>query len=230
VHAYFLWGHERNPRIQIADDLRQFLIETPPDMLTPQVLAERLGMLAQNGIAAVEVDYPRRTHVGLAMATRIEPLGIKLDAAYSPKAATILVAPDTGPVLGVVATRPQASATLSLDYDRGTELSVVAEVSHLRVLDVDPGTQVFQMSSGDHMTVLGARFSWNPRSGPVTLSGLGFVDIDSPSYAVRPALDLSGNDHWSVEIAATLYGGPAGSFGGIYDDADEVSLTVQYGL
>ena len=65
---------------------------------------------------------------------------------------------------------------------------------------------------------------------PVTLTTLGFVDVDSPSYAVRPAIELSGHDHWAVEIAATIYGGPEGSYGGIYDDADEVTLTVQYGL
>ena len=62
------------------------------------------------------------------------------------------------------------------------------------------------------------------------LTTLGFVDVDSPSYAVRPAIELSGHDHWAVEIAATIYGGPEGSYGGIYDDADEVTLTVQYGL
>jgi hypothetical protein len=231
LHTYFLWGHERNPRIRIADDLRAFLLNTPPAMLTPQALAERLGQLAAMGIAAVQVDYPRRIHAGAALATRIEPLGIMLDAGYTPKTSTILVGQsDGGPVLGTVDTLPQATATLSLDYDRGTDLSVVLEVSHLRVLNVPDGEQVFQMTARDHLTVIGGRLSWNPRSGPITLSGLGFVDIDAPSYAVRPAIDLSGNDHWSVEIAATLYGGPHGSLGGIYDAADEVSLTVQYGL
>ncbi len=230
VHGYFLLGHERNPRIRLADDLRDFLVMTPPEMLTPMALAERISLLGQMGIVPVEVDYPRRVHAGFAMATRLEPVGIKLDAAYVPRTNTILVTPGAGPVLGEAKRLPQASGTLSIDYDRGTEMSVVLEVSHTRVLKVPDGQQVFQMAKRDQLTVIGGRLSWNPGGGPVTVSGLGFVDVDAPSYAVRPALELSGHDHWSVEIAATLYGGPEGSFGGVADDADEVTLTVQYGL
>lgn len=230
VHAYFLWGHERTPRIAVADELRDFLIMTPPDMLTPEALAERVALLAQQGVAAVTVDQPRRVHAGAAFATRIEPLGIKLDAAWSPKVNTVLVVPGAGPVLGRPDQLAQALATLSLDYDRGTELSVVVEASHLRVLDVPEGEQVFQMTKGDQLTIVGTRVSWNPRSGPMTLTALGFFDVDSQSYAARPALELSGHDHWALEIAAAIYGGGEGTFGGVYTDADEVTLTVQYGL
>ena len=233
LHGYFLWGHERNPRIRLADDLREFLISTPPDMVTPEVFAERIALLAEMGIPAVLVDYPRKLHAGVATATRIEPFGIKLDAAYTPKTSTILVSPGAGPVLGVVERLPQASGTVSIDYDRGTEMSVVVEASHLRVLDVPEGGEVFQMTKGDHLTMVGTRFSWNPGAGPVSISLLGFVDVDAPSYAVRPALELSGHDHWSVEIAGTVYGSvdpeTPGVFG-VFDDADEVTLTVQYGL
>ena len=63
-----------------------------------------------------------------------------------------------------------------------------------------------------------------------TMSFLGFVDVDSPSYALKPAFKLSGHDHLSVEIAAAIFGGPEGTFGGLPDGADEVSITVQYGL
>jgi hypothetical protein len=229
LHGYFLWGHERNPEIALDPGLRDFLVETPAEMLTPEVLGERLTMLAAAGTPAVVARQPRRLHVGAAMATRIEPLGVKLDAAWSPEATAILVTDGVGPVLGEPARLPQAAGTLSLDYDRGSELSVVAEVSHLRVLDVPAARDVFQMAH-DHLTLVGARISWNPNAGPITLAGLGFVDVDSPSYALRPAVRLSGHDHWSVEIAASIYGGPSGSMGGIANDADEVTLTVQYGL
>ena len=55
--------------------------------------------------------------------------GIKLDAAYTPKAATVLVAPGAGPILGEVRSLPVATGVLSLDYDRGTDLSIVANRS-----------------------------------------------------------------------------------------------------
>jgi hypothetical protein len=232
-HGYFLWGHERNPRIQLDEELREFLISTPADMLTPEVFAERIALISEAGRPAVQVDYPRRVHAGVATATRIEPLGVKLEAAYSPKTSTILVAPGAGPVLGVVERLPQAAATVSLDYDRGTEMSVVLEATHLRVLDVPEGGQVFQMTKGDNLTIVGTQLTWNPGAGPVTMELLGYVDVDAPSYAVRPGLELSGHDHWSVEIAATLYGHTRAAnpgFFGVFDDADEVTLTVQYGL
>jgi len=97
------------------------------------------------------------------------------------------------------------------------------------VLDVPDDRDVFGMAH-DHLTLVGANLSWNPQAGPFTLSFLGFVDVESPSYALKPAFKLSGHDHLSVEVAAAIFGGPEGTFGGLPDGDDEVSITVQYGL
>jgi hypothetical protein len=229
VHAYFLWGHERTPRIRLDDQLQAFFAAAGPDGLTPEALAQQIQMLAGTGVQPVLVDYPRRTHVGAALATRLEPVGIKLDAAVSPYGNVILVAPGAGPVLGEARELHQGSATLSIDYDRGTELSAVIEASYFKVLDVPADRSVFGMT-GDHLTLLGSSITWTPQNGPLTLSLLGFVDVESPSYAIKPAVKMSGHDHQSVEIAAAIFGGPEGSFGGLPDGADEVSVTIQYGL
>ena len=110
---------------------------------------------------------------------------------------------------------------------------VVAEVEgpngKAEVVEVPADRNVFGMS-GDHLALVGTSVTWTPNNGPLTLSVLGFVDVESPSYAVKPAVKMSGHDHLSVEIAAAIFGGPEGSFGGLPDGADEVSITVQYGL
>jgi hypothetical protein len=229
VHGYVFWGHERNPRIQLHPELVDVLASTPPDMLTPQVLADEVGMLAAMGLAPVIVDHPRRVHFGAAAAFRIEPLGIKLDAAYSPEAVTILVAPGLGPVLGQARRLPTAAATLSLDYDRGSDLSLIVEASHLRVLDVPTALDVYQ-ARHDALTVLATRAEWTPGSGPISLSLLAFVDVLGPSYAIKPALRLSGHDNLAVELSAAIYGGPEATLGGVPDPNDEIVLSFLYGL
>jgi hypothetical protein len=229
VHGYFLWGHERTPRIRLDDQLQAFFAAAGPDGLTPEALAQQIQMLAGTGVQPVLVDYPRRTHVGAAVATRLEPIGVKVDAAFAPYGNVIVVAPGAGPVLGEARELHQGSATLSIDYDRGTELSAVVEASYTQVVDVPADRNVFGMS-GDHLALIGTSVTWTPNNGPLTLSVLGFVDVESPSYAVKPAVKMSGHDHLSVEIAAAIFGGPEGSFGGLPDGADEVSITIQYGL
>ncbi len=228
-HGYALWGHERNPRIVLAPALRDVLVNTPPDMLTPELIANQIGALAQMGVAAVNVDYPRRMHVGGAVATRLEPVGIKAEVGYALSGNTIIVAPGNGRLLAEPLSLPQLGGTVSIDYDRGSDLTIILEASHLRVFDVPSDRTVYQYN-GDRLTLLGGRMQWTPRSGPVSFNFLGFVDIDSPSYILKPGVRLSGHDNLSVEIAAAFYGGPAGSFGGDASRNDEVMLTVQYGL
>lgn len=116
----------------------------------------------------------------------------------------------------------------SREPDRHDE--VIVESSYTRVLGVPENQAVFQMD-GDDRLVFGSRFQWSPGSGPLSIRFLGFVDARSePSYALRPALRLSGRDHLSIEIAGVVYGGPATSLGGIQKRNDEIQLTVQYGL
>ncbi len=229
--VYFLWGHERNPRIRIAEQLTELLANADLDSMTVADIAGAIDALASQTppVSAVTVDYPRRLHFGGALATRIEPVGIKLDVGYSPEANTVVVPPGQGPLLSEPMMLPQLGATVSFDYDRGSTLSFILELSHLRVIDVPAGRQVFQMD-GDQLYLVGSRFSWSPRNSPVSFRFLGFLDVTSPSYAVAPAIALSGHDNLSVEIAANIFGGPAGSYGGVADHNDEVLLTVQYGL
>lgn len=229
--VYFLWGHERNPRIQVAQQLTELLANADLDAMTVADIAGAIDALASQNppVPAVTVDYPRRLHFGGAIATRIEPIGIKLDVGYSPEANTVVVPPGQGPLLSEPLELPQLGATISLDYDRGSTLNFVLELSHLRVIDVPVGREVYQMD-GDQLYLVGSRFSWSPRNSPVSFRFLGFLDVTSPSYAVMPAIALSGHDNLSVEIAGTIFGGPEGSYGGVSDHNDEVLLTVQYGL
>lgn len=229
VAGYFLWGHERNPRVQLTPELAELILETPPEALTPEALAQRIGELSMMGVSPVEVDYPRRIHAGAAVAGRIEPLGLKAEVGYAPEANTVLVPPGQGPLLAENRALPQVQVTGSVDYDRGNQLTVILEASLLRVLDVPAERDVYQMDH-DRLWLIGGRFTWTPRAGPVELGFLGFVDPTSPSYALRPSVRLSGHDNLSVEIAATLFGGPSTSYGGIADRNDEVLLTFQYGL
>lgn len=227
--GYFLWGHERNPRVQLAAQLTQLILETPPEELTPEALAQQIAELSMMGVTPIAVDYPRRIHTGAAVAGRIEPLGLKADVGYSPAASTVLVAPGQGPLLAETRALPQMQVTGSVDYDRGSRLTVILEASLLRAFEVPADRTVYQMDH-DRMWLIGGRVSWNPGSGPVQLGFLGFVDPLSPSYALRPSMRLSGHDNLSVEIAAVLFGGPGTSYGGIADRNDEVLLTIQYGL
>jgi hypothetical protein len=229
LHAYGFWGHERNPRIQVAPELQDLFVNTPPDMLTPDAIAAQINQLSMMGATAVKADYPRRLFLGGAIATRLEPVGVKLEAGYSPLANTVVVPQGLGPLLSESVALPRFAVAASVDYDRGSELNIILEANHTRVLDVPSNRSVFQFD-GDQLTVVGTRMSWTPRRGPVTLRLLGFVDVTSPSYAIKPALRLSGHDNLSLELAAAIYGGPAGSFGGLADRNDEVLLTVQYGL
>ncbi len=228
--GYFLYGHERNPRIKLATGMRDLFLTTQPGDLTPEALAMRVNDLGGAGTAAVKVDYPRRLHIGGAIATRLEPLGFKLDVGYTLDANTMIVPPGAGPLLSLPEDHDQVATTVSLDYDRGDEVTIIVEASYTRVLDVPEDQAVFQMD-GDDLLVFGSRFQWAPGSGPLSLRFLGFLDARSdPSYALRPALRLSGHDHLSIEVAGVLYGGPATSLGGIQKRNDEIQLTVQYGL
>lgn len=229
LHAYFLWGHERNPRIQVAPLLATAIVNSPPADLTAQLVSNAVGGLAAMGTSPVEVDYPRRTHVGAALATRLEPFGLKLEGAYSPETTVILVVEGAGAVFSDTRQLPQAAATVSLDYDRGTSLNVILEGSYIQIIDVPADRRVFQMPF-DHMAMVGSRIQWQSSTGLVQLRFLGLVDVLSPSYALKPALRLSGHDNISIEFAAGIYGGPEGSFGGIAGRNDEVMFTVQYGL
>jgi hypothetical protein len=230
LFGYFLWGHERTPSIAIAPALGQVFVNTAPDMLTPELIGQTITDIAAMGEAAVGVEYPRRIHGGGAIAAVVGPTNMKLDVGYSPQASAILV-PERGigPLLGEVKRLPQLGATLSLDYDRGTELNIVLEASYARVLDVPSDRIVYQMD-GDELYMTAGLIDWNPRNGALSFRVLGFFDVTQQSYAIKPALRLSGHDNLSVEIGAGLYGGPAGTFGGVADRNDEVIVTFQYGL
>jgi hypothetical protein len=226
---YFLWGHERTPRIRLAPELVDTLVSTPPEMLTPEALAARVEELGTMGTPAAVADYPRRIHIGGAIATRVEPIGVKLDVGYTVSGNTVLVPPGAGPLLGEPASLPQLGVTASFDYDRGSTLTVILEGSYQQVYEVPADRAVFQLD-GNRLVVVGANLRWTPRDGPLSVGLLGFVDALAPSYALRPAVQLSGHDNLSVEVAAKLLGGPVGSFGGTGDRNDEVTITVQYGL
>jgi len=177
----------------------------------------------------VSVSYPRKLHFGGAIAGRIEPVGIKVDVGYDVDAVANLVPPGGGPLLAQPRTSPLLGAALSIDYDRGSALTAVLEAAHYRFLDIPDALDVYQYQH-DRLTLVAGRLEWNPKNGPVTLRFLGLVDVGSPSYALRPAIRLSGHDNLSVEIAAALYGGPQGSYDGVADRNDEIILTFQYGL
>lgn len=230
LFGYFLWGHERTPSIDIAPELGDVFVNTPPDMLTPELIGQTISDLAMMGRAAVDVAYPRRLHGGGAVAAVVGPANVKVDVGYSPQSSTILV-PErgVGPLLGEVKRLPQLGATMSIDYDRGTALSIILEASYTRVLDVPSDRTVYQMD-GDELYMTAGLIDWNPRNGALTLRVLGFFDVTQQSYAVKPAIRLSGHDNLSLEIAAGIYGGPAGTFGGVADRNDEVIVTFQYGL
>jgi hypothetical protein len=230
MFGYLLYGHERNPRIELAEGLTDLFLTTAPGDLTAELLAMRIGELGAMGITAVDVDYYRRLHVGGAFATRLEPIGFKLDVGYAIDAVSVIVPPGAGPLLGFPEEHDQLGATASLDYDRGNELTVILEASYTRVIGVPDDRAVYQLD-GDELLVFGTRVQWAPGAGPLSLRLLGFVDTRSePSYAIRPALRLSGHDHLSVEVAAILYGGPETSLGGIQSHNDQIVLTAQYGL
>lgn len=226
---YGIWMHERSARIELHPDLRQALVDTPPDMYTPDGVANAIGMVQMAGAVPVSVSYPRKLHFGGAIAGRIEPVGIKVDVGYDVDAVANLVPPGGGPLLAQPRTSPLLGAALSIDYDRGSALTAVLEAAHYRFLDIPDALDVYQYQH-DRLTLVAGRLEWNPKNGPVTLRFLGLVDVGSPSYALRPAIRLSGHDNLSVEIAAALYGGPQGSYGGVADRNDEIILTFQYGL
>lgn len=227
--GYLLWGHERSPRIELHPSLRRALADTAPAEYTPEGVTRAIGDAQMMGLVPVEVDYPRKVHVGASMAGRVEPVGIKVDVGYQPAAVATLIPDGGGPLLAEPRRLPRLGATLSLDYDRGTDFTVIVEASHVRVFDVPADRDVFQYDH-DQLNLIASRLSWNPSAGPVTLRFLGTVDPVGASYALRPAIALSGHDHLSLEIAATVFGGPAGSYAGVADGNDEVMITARYGL
>jgi hypothetical protein len=227
--GYFLWGHERNPRFRLHPDLTQLLVDTPPDEITPELIAGAIANLAMMGQAAVDVDYPRRIHAGAALATRVEPFGFKLEAAYTFEGTTLLVPPGAGPLLSQPTQLPQVAAAASMDYDRGSDLTIILEAAHYQVLDVPGGLDVYQFDH-DKLDLIATRFEYTPFKGPVSFRLLAFLEVGAPSYAVAPAVRVSGHDNLSLELSAALFGGPATSFGGVATDNDEVLFTLQYGL
>ncbi len=229
VSAMFLWGHEKNPRIQVDPELTRVISETPADMLGPMQIAMAISQLSMMGRPAIVTSYPRQFHVGGGIATRLEPIGVKLEAGYQPQANTVLVKPGAGPLLGTTRDLPHLAVTASLDYQRGDRFNAVLEASHLRVLDVPSDQAVFQFDR-DQLWMVAARLEWHAQKLPLSARFTGFVDLSSPSFALGPALSYQGSDRVSVELSASLYGGPAGSLGGLADHNDEVAMTVRYGL
>jgi len=229
LSALVLWGHDRNPRITVAPELIAVIRDTPSDMLGPMQIAGAIGQLAMMGKSAVRTDYPRQLHTGGGIATRIEPVGLKLEGGYQPFASTILVPSGAGPLVGTTRDLPQLAVTASIDYDRGDRFSAILEGSFLKVLNVPAGQTVFQMD-GDQLFLVATRVEWRAARLPVSVRLTGFVDLSSPSYAVGPALAYQGSDRVSVELSAALFGGPAGTLGGLADHNDEVAMTVRYGL
>lgn len=227
--GYAFWGHERNARIELHPDLRDALLMTAPDDYTPQGVAMAISGVQMMGANPVDVSYPRKLHFGASMAGRIEPVGLKLDVGYDWNAVATLVPPGGGPLIAQPASLPQLGATVSVDYDRGQTFTFVLEASHLRVFDVPDDRDVFQYDH-DQLNLVASRLEWTPARGPITLRFLGIVDPIGSSYALRPAIRLSGHDNLSLEIAGTVFGGPVGSYGGVATRNDEVMLTAQYGL
>lgn len=229
AYAFALWGHERSPRIDVAGDLRALFADAG-DALTVDAVAARVQQLAERGDAAVTASYPRRWHLGAAVATRVDPIGVKVDVGYDPGATALLVSsPADGLLLATPRARDRIAGTVSIDYDRGEELSAVFELSHARVLGVPAGARVFQFD-GAHQTVAATQLRWAPRGVPVRFELLAFAELrDEPGYAVRPAVELSGHDHIAVEVAALVYGGPPDTLAGTQARNDAVSLTVRYG-
>jgi hypothetical protein len=215
--------------VTVAQPLIELFTTTAPDELTPEAIAAQVAQLSEMGFPVITTAYPRKLHLGASIAGRIEPIGIKVDAAYQPEASAVVVPEGAGPLFGRSQRLPTVSSTLSFDYDRGSALSIVVEGNYTRVLDVPAGSGVYQLD-GDELWLVATQLSWTPNKSKVNLRLLGFVDVSLGSYALRPAVRIIGGDHLSVELAAGLYGGPAASFGGVADRNDEIVLTVQYGL
>ena len=206
------------------------------DEVAPRTLPELLDLvyhsfrdlLPYDRIGIATIDEAGRTV--RAQCARTAAKTVKLEAGYQLEANTTIVPPGAGPMLGEPYALPQLGVTASVDYDRGADLTIILEASHVQVFDVPDGRSVYQMS-GDHLDLVGTRVQWTPtRGSPFSMRLLGFVDVDGPSYAIKPALGLSGHDNLSLEIAATFFGGPEGSYGGVADRNDEILFTVQYGL
>ena len=227
--TYIYYGHERAPRIRVAQELADVLQMADPATLSPEAIGMELANLAMMGITPVEIDHPRKLSLGAAVSARVEPVGLKLEGAYQPEANTIVIPPGGGPLVGAAMALPQMTIAGGFDYARGTELNVLIEAAYTRIFDVPAGLEVFRFDQ-DRLYTIGSRVAWSTGRGTFQLRFLGFVDVTSPSYAIKPALRLSGHDHLSIEIAVGVYGGPANSLGGTQDRNDEVLLTVEYGL
>lgn len=228
VATYALWGHERTPRISAADPVVELFNVRDPSILTPGTLGLTFSRLDEMGIDPVAVDYPRRLYLGAAAAGRIEPLGLKLEAAMSPRTNAILVPDGKGVLAGHPDALPQGTVAGGFDLETIPGLNVVVEASYARVFGVPAGERVYRYD-GAHLVTVGSQIDW--RAGRlITLRMLGFVDVTSPSYLVMPAIRLSGHDNLAAELAVGLYGGPPNSLGGSFGRNDEVVLTIEYGL
>src|SRR5262249_8501588 len=155
---------------------------------------------------------------------RVEPLGLKLEAAYSPEANIALVPNGGGALLGQSASLPQLSIVGGMDLERESGFNMIVEARYTPIFQVPIGVEVLRFDVG-RLYTLGSRLEWTPGTGVVSFRFLGFVDVTSPSYALQPAIRVAGNDHLRVELAVAIYGGPDNSLGGAFDHNDEVLLT-----
>ena len=69
--TYGYYGHERTPRIRLADQLGGVLQMADPATLSPEMIGLALSDLSGMGVAPVEVDCPRRRHGGAAVSARL---------------------------------------------------------------------------------------------------------------------------------------------------------------
>ena len=221
--GYFFWGHERTRSFELASELRHLLALLPAEDLMPEILTEQVGGLVLAGIELGSFEQRRRLHLGGAIATRIEPLGLKLDIGYGVNEGVTLVPPERGVLFGEMHELNVLGATLSVDYDLGAEFMLVVEGHHSRVCGVPENRRVFQFD-GDQVSVLATRAEIDPFGWPVSLSLLAFLELAAdPSYGSRPAVRWSRGDRLSIEINALVLSGR-------HRRDSQVQFTIEYGI
>src|SRR4029079_5102088 len=81
--VYALRGHTRDPQINVAPELLAAIQMIAPIDLTPERLLTELQGIQAMGKARFAVPHDGYVHTAASLSTRLEPIGIKLDAAYS---------------------------------------------------------------------------------------------------------------------------------------------------
>ena len=227
---YVLWGHERTPVVQVHPELIAFLASG--QATAPASLGDELDRIAMTGERAVALTYPRKTHWGASAATRIEPFGLRADAAFT-QGTVLVTPPGGGPLSGQALPLDEFAVTLAADFARGTGFNVSVEVGAVRVLDLPAETVAYGLN-GAQALVVASSMQWVLVEPSLTLSVLGFLQLGEdgadPALAIAPRLRWSHSDRVALELAYLLYEGPVTTAAGRLDGDDQVQVTWSYAL